>query len=966
METFAVCIRSRAQRNERTSRPTDDNVCADATPLSFSPHGSFLESAGFDRVFGPNTTTAEIFESEGTRIMHAIVEGFHASVICYGASGSGKSYTLFGSLCDGQSDSHASDSHESNIQSSPDLEPSSSPDLKPSSAPQDTQGVTPHSKGFAELILADLLQQVVAPSRGGARLFISCVEILLENARDALSADKTLLKMQENAKGEVVLSNLSRHPVESVKQMKVLLQKLQSSQIHHSIPTSISPSVLHDSQTTITASGSLTSGSGSGSASYHQQQQGTSIHRGHIILQIILEQSQNDGIRSSRGTRVTRLNLVDLVGIDRGSIASGDETRIKESSLVNKGFLTLGNVIAKLSELGSTYVPFRDSKLTRFLQPYMNGSAKMLMICCIDPSPEAADETTSTLKFAARAKKIKIKPKRQAFIPEVKSSAAIAQSTANPNKDKKEISNVIRPVSAPPKLKFNSSLETKPLQVKSPREAVRPSPKTTNHSLNIQTTSASTKTATSASVSKLVSPKKTAVPSAVPPTRPRATVGSALSTTTPRSDRPSTSRSATGQSKSVSLQQAVSKDQGSGRKVGGSGGAPTGRSTSSASLTKPLAKAGSVQMKQDMTNELEDLKAKNEQLTKELHQLSIRHAISAAAEQQELEDSLMEKIAENTRLMEEIRDLRDKLEEFHDSPKHTESPKKLSHMNEANHYGYEPSSDFGDEDGSQYIDQDEGSRTDYEQYTDNEPDTDRESNFHEHHPVDSESESNRYLEYEQELILANERILELSTTLEEKSQNLEDCRARNEVLEKQSQDYLQRISDLERKIEALESEALGAALSSEKETPIDDLTMNSNAFGEKEAMKTRLQELEAENAELKADLAHKETQIELILDMQQTAYMGGPESGDDIQELQDQLAEIKREKSKLQDLNEDLRFKLSTKDKQLSDYVSKFKVSSERFKEMEKDWESKESTYLARIDELVANPPTNPSMDAAI
>ena len=52
-------------------------------------------------------------------------------------------------------------------------------------------------------------------------------------------------------------------------------------------------------------------------------------------------------------------------------------------------------------------IPYRDSKLTRILQPALEGDSKVSIICNISPAANAYDETLSTLKFAQRAKKIK-------------------------------------------------------------------------------------------------------------------------------------------------------------------------------------------------------------------------------------------------------------------------------------------------------------------------------------------------------------------------------------------------------------------------------------------------------------------------------------------------------------------------------------------------------------------------------
>lgn len=70
--------------------------------------------------------------------------------------------------------------------------------------------------------------------------------------------------------------------------------------------------------------------------------------------------------------------------------------------------LTLGTVIMRLSDTkNSAPIPYRDSKLTRLLQPALEGDSKVNIICNISPCTIVYEETLSTLKFAQRAKKIK-------------------------------------------------------------------------------------------------------------------------------------------------------------------------------------------------------------------------------------------------------------------------------------------------------------------------------------------------------------------------------------------------------------------------------------------------------------------------------------------------------------------------------------------------------------------------------
>eukprot|EP00178_Gracilaria_changii_P009086 TRINITY_DN268_c0_g1_i1.p2 TRINITY_DN268_c0_g1~~TRINITY_DN268_c0_g1_i1.p2 ORF type:complete len:1134 (-),score=265.78 TRINITY_DN268_c0_g1_i1:8939-12340(-) len=114
---------------------------------------------------------------------------------------------------------------------------------------------------------------------------------------------------------------------------------------------------------------------------------------------------QNEGV----AIRASTLSLVDLAGSERASFTKAQGMRLVEGGHINKSLLTLGTVINKLSSGESrniSHIPYRDSKLTRLLQPALGGNARTAIICAITPSTLHMDETLSTLKFASRAKKV--------------------------------------------------------------------------------------------------------------------------------------------------------------------------------------------------------------------------------------------------------------------------------------------------------------------------------------------------------------------------------------------------------------------------------------------------------------------------------------------------------------------------------------------------------------------------------
>ncbi|KAI7854475.1 kinesin motor domain-containing protein, partial [Circinella umbellata] len=146
-----------------------------------------------------------------------------------------------------------------------------------------------------------------------------------------------------------------------------------------------------------------------GEANRHISTTDYNLHssRSHTIFQMVPPLSQRRHISSSHkdAMKISQLNLIDLAGSEK---AATNQERRKEGSYINKSLLTLGTVIAKLTETRNLpgHVPFRDSKLTRILQPALSGHAKVIVICTISPTTASLEESANTLKFASRVKRI--------------------------------------------------------------------------------------------------------------------------------------------------------------------------------------------------------------------------------------------------------------------------------------------------------------------------------------------------------------------------------------------------------------------------------------------------------------------------------------------------------------------------------------------------------------------------------
>ncbi|PWA82882.1 P-loop containing nucleoside triphosphate hydrolases superfamily protein [Artemisia annua] len=135
--------------------------------------------------------------------------------------------------------------------------------------------------------------------------------------------------------------------------------------------------------------------------------------RSHTIFRMVIESKMKDASDDDYSTlddaiRVSVLNLVDLAGSERIAKTGAGGVRLKEGKHINKSLMILGNVINKLSDGAKQrgHIPYRDSKLTRILQPALGGNAKTSIICTVAPEEVHIEESKGTLQFASRAKRI--------------------------------------------------------------------------------------------------------------------------------------------------------------------------------------------------------------------------------------------------------------------------------------------------------------------------------------------------------------------------------------------------------------------------------------------------------------------------------------------------------------------------------------------------------------------------------
>uniref|UniRef100_A0A4W5MSV3 Kinesin family member 4 n=1 Tax=Hucho hucho TaxID=62062 RepID=A0A4W5MSV3_9TELE len=303
----------------------------------------------YDYVFDPTTEQEEVFNSAVSPLLCGLFQGYHATVLAYGQTGSGKTFSMGGTYTSAQEN-------------------------------EPTVGVIPR-------VVRMIFHEREKHTDCEISLTVSYLEIYNEDILDLLcpsvSKDKpSTINIREDPKEGIKIVGLTERQVMSAHEMVGCLE-------------------LGNSARTV------------GSTAMN-----AASSRSHAIFTITLEQRRGFFLSVSNcvfrsDNVVSKLHLVDLAGSERQKKTKAEGDRLKEGISINRGLLSLGNVISALgdeSKKGTGFVPYRDSKLTRLLQDSLGGNSHTLMIACISPADSNIEETINTLRYADRARKIKNKP----------------------------------------------------------------------------------------------------------------------------------------------------------------------------------------------------------------------------------------------------------------------------------------------------------------------------------------------------------------------------------------------------------------------------------------------------------------------------------------------------------------------------------------------------------------------------
>jgi kinesin family protein 22 len=126
-----------------------------------------------------------------------------------------------------------------------------------------------------------------------------------------------------------------------------------------------------------------------------------SSSRSHFILKL-----QVSTFKNAEKPTTSKIHLIDLAGSEDNKRTNNIGARMEESCAINKSLFVLGQVVEALNK-NLPRIPYRDSKITRFLQDSLGGNSQTLLIACVSPHSTNLYDTYNTLNFATKSSLIK-------------------------------------------------------------------------------------------------------------------------------------------------------------------------------------------------------------------------------------------------------------------------------------------------------------------------------------------------------------------------------------------------------------------------------------------------------------------------------------------------------------------------------------------------------------------------------
>ncbi|XP_070357540.1 kinesin-like protein KIF21B isoform X6 [Equus asinus] len=346
------------------------HICTSVTPGEPQVLLGKDKAFTYDFVFDLDTWQERIYSTCVDKLIEGCFDGYNATVLAYGQTGAGKTYTMGTGF-----------------------------DMATS---EEEQGIIPRAiahlfGGIAERKRRAQEQGVTGPEFKVSAQFLELYneEILdlFDSTRDPDARHRrSNIKIHEDANGGIYTTGVTSRLINSQEE---LIQCLKQGAL---------------SRTTASTQMNVQSSRSHAIFTIHLCQMRVCTQP-DLVNEAVAGLPEGTAPAPEYETLTAKFHFVDLAGSERLKRTGATGERAKEGISINCGLLALGNVISALGDQSKkvVHVPYRDSKLTRLLQDSLGGNSQTIMIACVSPSDRDFMETLNTLKYANRARNIKNK-----------------------------------------------------------------------------------------------------------------------------------------------------------------------------------------------------------------------------------------------------------------------------------------------------------------------------------------------------------------------------------------------------------------------------------------------------------------------------------------------------------------------------------------------------------------------------
>ena len=354
------------------------------SPLYADNGSTEAQTFGYDFVYDDNEQQVggssadyqqRLFDDIGLQILDNALSGYNVSLLAYGQTSSGKTYSMMG-----QSDADSA-----------------------------TAGLIPR-------VCSALFEHInTAPSTSpsGDKLLrkVECsyLEIYSEKIRDLLDPTHRNLRIRENPKTGPYVDGLSVCAVSSYDELAALMSAGNAERTIASTNMNAESSRSHAvftviyTQTTMDETTKLSSDVVS------------KVQLVDLAGSERVEQSGASGVRLREASQINK-SLTTLGRVVQ-ALAERSEKSVGggATGLAHRHSVSIGGTMAApmrrprasvLSKNDDVFIPFRDSVLTWLLKESLGGNSRTIMLACVSPADSNWEETVSTLRYASRAKSI--------------------------------------------------------------------------------------------------------------------------------------------------------------------------------------------------------------------------------------------------------------------------------------------------------------------------------------------------------------------------------------------------------------------------------------------------------------------------------------------------------------------------------------------------------------------------------